>query len=62
MINLADQLRKDRRQYIEDRKAAARYAALYPNTAMGKAMAEHCRILDAAVASIDAALKISDAD
>jgi len=62
MINITDRLRKDRRQYIVDRKSAARYAALYPNTDMGRAMAEHCRILDAAVANIDAALKIGEVD
>ena len=62
MINITDQLRKDRKQYIEDRKNAARFATLYPNTDMGKAMAEHCRSLNAAIASIDAALNIKEAD
>jgi hypothetical protein len=60
MINITDQLRKDRRQYIEDRKNAARFATLYPNTDMGKAMAEHCRLLDAAIANIDFALNIKE--
>jgi len=47
----------DRRQ-IDDCKSVA----FYPNTDLDKATAEHCRILDAAVVDIDAALKVGEAD
>jgi hypothetical protein len=59
MVDITEQLRDDRKKYVELRKSAVRFFALDSNSDMGKAMAEQCRILDAAIANIDVALKLS---
>jgi hypothetical protein len=59
MVDITEQLRNDRKKYVELRKSAARFAALYPSRDLGKAMAEQCRILDTAIANIDVAMKIN---
>jgi hypothetical protein len=59
MVDITEQLRNDRKKYVELRKSAVRVFALYSNSDLGKAMAEQCRILDAAVDNIDVALKLS---
>ncbi|WP_407152258.1 hypothetical protein [Bradyrhizobium sp. ORS 86] len=52
------QLRNDRRRYLRLREEAAQIAAAYPETDLGRDMAEQCRIVDGAIADVDAALRI----
>jgi hypothetical protein len=59
MADITEQLRNDRMKYVELRKSAVRVFALYSHSDIGKAMGEQCRILDAAIANIDVALKLS---
>lgn len=51
-------LRAERQAYVEARKQAAQIAAAVPNTDVGRAAAERCKILDGAILSVDEALKI----
>jgi hypothetical protein len=59
MVDITEQLRDDRKKYVELRKSAVRFVALYSNSDMGETMSEQCRILDKAIANIDVALKLS---
>ncbi|UGY03265.1 hypothetical protein [Bradyrhizobium quebecense] len=55
MVDFTEQLRNDRRAYVRLRERAALIAATYP-TDIGKAAADQCRVLDGAIANVDAAL------
>lgn len=56
MVDLTKQLRKDRRNYVRRRERAALVAAAYPEMDLGRDAAEECRVLDGAIANVDAGL------
>ena len=60
MVDITEQLRNDRKKYVELRKNAVRLVAMNSHSDIGNAMGEQCRILDAAIANVDVALKISE--
>jgi hypothetical protein len=56
-IDFVETLRAQRAQYLEWRQEAERLSKVSGDSPMGAAMAEQCRILDAAIANIDTALR-----
>jgi hypothetical protein len=56
-VDISEHLRDQRAGYVRLRDHAERFSNAYPNSEVGNAMAEQCRLLDAAIASIDTALK-----
>jgi hypothetical protein len=58
-IDISGQLRDQRKEYVRLRERAARISDQVPGSDIGAAMAEQCRILDSAIASIDAALNMT---
>jgi hypothetical protein len=58
-IDISKQLRDQRKEYVRFRERAALISKQSPNSDLGAAMAELSKALDAAIASIDVALKIT---
>jgi hypothetical protein len=58
-IDISEQPRDQRKDYLKYRKDAAPISKLYPNSDIGAAIVEYCEALDAAIASVDMALKIA---
>jgi hypothetical protein len=58
-INISEQLRDQRKEYVRFRERAALISRQSPNSDLGAAMAEHYKVLDAAIASIDVALELT---
>jgi len=59
MVNISEQLRNDRKDYVKLRERAALVVERYPDCGIGRVMIAQCRILDAAIANIDVALTMS---
>jgi len=58
-IDILQSLRHEREQHVRFRKVAADISEAHPNTELGRVMAEHCKKLDAAIESLDLALRVS---
>jgi hypothetical protein len=57
-VDISKQLRDQLQEYVRLRDRAANIAKLAPNSDLGGAMTEQCKALDAAIASIDVALRL----
>ena len=60
-IDISKELLDQRKNYVKYREEAARLSK-FPGSQMGAAMAEYCKTLDAAIASVDQALKIANSN
>jgi hypothetical protein len=59
-VDISEQLRDQRREYVKLQDRALLISQNYPNSDLGALMAHHVRILEGAISSIDAALPPED--